>query len=151
MREYREGSTDRPTFPLPDTDFPPTAEYWAGAARQELRIPFCDRCGAANWYPEERCETCGGEAFSWRTMSGRGRLFSWVVVHRPFLAQYAGDVPFVPALVELEDAPTVRVPTRMVDCDAATLAFDQPVRVVFRPLSFTGVDGEVTAPFFTPA
>jgi hypothetical protein len=151
MAEYREGSTDRSSFPLPDVAWPPTAPYWEGAAVHELRIPFCDGCGASNWYPEERCEACGGTAFTWRALSGRGRLFSWVVVHRPFLAQYAGDVPFVPALVELEEAPEVRVPTRIVDCDPATLVFDQPVRVVFRPLAFTGVEGEVTAPFFTPA
>jgi uncharacterized OB-fold protein len=151
VAEYREGSTKRAGFPLPDVEWPPTAPFWDGAAQHELRIPFCDACGAANWYPHDRCEACGGEAFTWRVMSGRGRLFSWVVVHRPFLPQYAGDVPFVPALVELDDAPEVRVPTRLVDCDPEALAFDQPVRVVFRPLRFTGVDGEVIAPFFAPA
>jgi hypothetical protein len=39
----------------------------------------------------------------------------------------------------------------MVGCDPAALGFDMPVAVTFRPISFTGVDGEVVAPLFTPA
>ena len=73
-----------------------------------------------------------------------------MVVHRPFLAQYADDVPFVPALVALEEAPEVRVPTRIVDVEPEHLVFDMPLQVVYRPLRFRGVDGEVTAPFFVP-
>jgi uncharacterized OB-fold protein len=150
MAEYRVGSTSRASFPLPDVEWPPTAPYWDGAAAGELRIPFCDACGASNWFPEETCGACGAAAFTWRTMSGRGTLFSWVVVHRPFLPQYADDIPFVPALVALDDAPEVRVPTRIVDTDPESLSFDMAVTVAFRPLRFRGVDGEVTAPFFVP-
>ena len=32
----------RPDFPLPDTDWPPTREFWAAAARGELAVPRCD-------------------------------------------------------------------------------------------------------------
>ena len=39
----------------------------------------------------------------------------------------------------------------MVDCDPASLDFDMPVAVTFRPISFTGVDGAVVAPMFVPA
>ncbi len=151
MAEYREGSTSRATFPLPDVEWPPTAPYWDGAASGELRIPFCDACGASNWFPEAECGACLASAFTWRVMSGQGTLFSWVVVHRPFLAQYADDIPFVPALVSLDEAPEVRVPTRIVETEPDSLIFDMAVTVAFRPLHFRGVDGEVTAPFFVPA
>jgi uncharacterized OB-fold protein len=140
----------RAGFPLPDTAWEPTAEYWAGAARHELRIPRCESCGRLAWYPTARCRHCRGEAFTWETMSGRGTLFSWVVVTHAFLPQFADLIPFVPALVALEEDPAVRLATRIVDCDPAALAFEMPVEVVFRPLAFTGVDGEVTAPFFIP-
>ena len=42
----------RREFPLPDLVWEPTAEFWAGAARGELRIPRCDSCGRLRWYPE---------------------------------------------------------------------------------------------------
>ena len=141
----------RREFPLPDLAWEPTAEFWAGAARQELRIPRCDTCARLYWYPEDACRYCRGTTFTWDAMSGGGRLFSWVVVTHPFLPQFADLTPFVPALVALDEDPAVRIPTRMVDCEPEALDFEMPVRVVFRPLSFTEVDGTVVAPLFVPA
>ena len=141
----------RPDFPLPDTTWEPTAEFWAGAARGELRIPRCERCGRACWYPRERCRFCEGTEFRWETMSGQGTLFSWVVVTHAFLPQFADLVPFVPALVALDEDPAVRVATRIVDAELDDLVFEMPVHVTFRPIRFPDVAGEVTAPLFTPA
>jgi uncharacterized OB-fold protein len=84
-------------------------------------------------------------------MSGRGRLFAWTVVRHAFLPQFAEDVPYATGLVSLDEDPSVRIVTRIVDCDPERLAFDLPVRVVFRPLTFPGMDRTVTAPFFAPA
>jgi uncharacterized OB-fold protein len=78
-------------------------------------------------------------------------LFSWVVVTHAFLPQFADLSPFIPALVALDEDPAVRVPTRMVHCDPGALTFDMAVRVIFEPISFTGVDGDVMAPLFVPA
>jgi hypothetical protein len=141
----------RPEFPLPDLAWEPTAEFWAGAAREELRIPRCDTCGRLHWYPEPECRHCKGTAHSWETMSGGGTLFSWVVVTHAFLPQFADLTPFVPALVAIDEDPGVRIPTRMVDCEPDALDFGMAVQAVFRPLTFTGVDGSVAAPLFVPA
>jgi uncharacterized OB-fold protein len=84
-------------------------------------------------------------------MSGRATLFSWVVVTHAFLPQFAEKVPFVPGLVALEEDPAVRLTTEIVDCDPSVLRFDMPLAVVFRPISFAGVEGSVMAPLFTPA
>lgn len=141
----------RREFPLPDTEWEPIREFWAGAAREELRIPKCDSCGRACWYPREKCRYCQGTAFTWQTLSGRGTLFSWVVVTHPFLPQFVDLVPFAPALVALEEDPSVRLATRVVDCDLDAIEFEMPVAVTFRPISFAGVEGEVIAPLFVPA
>jgi uncharacterized OB-fold protein len=138
-------------FPLPDTEWEPTREFWAGAARRELLIPRCNECHAYTWYPRERCRTCRGEAFTWTVMSGRGRLFSWAVVTRAFLPQFGDKVPFVPALVALDEDPVVRLVTEIVDCEPDDLRFDMPLRVVYRPLEFEGIETRVMAPKFTPA
>jgi uncharacterized OB-fold protein len=141
----------RDDFPLPDLGWEPAAEFWAGAARHELRIPRCDVCGRLCWYPAEQCRHCAGASFTWDTVSGRGTLFSWVVVTHAFLPQFADLVPFVPALVALDDDPAVRLATRIVDADHDSLRFEMPVEVTFRPITFAGVDGSVTAPLFVPA
>jgi uncharacterized OB-fold protein len=139
----------REDFPLPDLTWEPTRPYWEAAAREELQLPRCDACGRLHWYPTPTCRHCNGEAFTWETMSGRGTLFSWVVVKRPWIPEYASLVPFVPALVSLEEDPTVRVTTRIVDVEPGDLEFDMPLQAVYRPLRFDRVEGEVIAPLFT--
>jgi len=141
----------RNEFPLPDVDWPPTREFWAAAARGALAIPCCDACGRYVWYPDGACRSCGASASTWTRVSGRGRLFSWSVVRRAFIPELGGDVPYVPALVAIDEDPAVRLVTRMVDCDPHALRVDMPVRVVFRPLRFADVSGEVVAPLFVPA
>jgi uncharacterized OB-fold protein len=145
------GMATRPEFPLPDLSWGPTAEFWAGAAREELRIPRCDSCARLRWYPEETCRRCEGVPLTWETLSGVGTLFSWVVVTHAFLPQFGNLTPFVPALVAVDEDPEVRIPTRMVDCQQSDLDFGMPVRVEFRPLEFAGVEGSVLAPVFRPA
>jgi len=134
------------TFPLPDLDWEPTRPFWSAAARGELAISRCRECGKFVWYPRPHC---GRDALDWVTVSGRATLFSWTVVHHAFLKQFRADVPFVPALVALDEDPAVRVVTRIVDCAPERLRIDQPVHAVFRPLRFPGIDAEVIAPLFT--
>jgi uncharacterized OB-fold protein len=140
----------RDDFPLPDVEWAPTRPFWAGAARGELVLPRCDPCRRFVWYPDGVCRWCGGAERTWTPVSGRGRLFSWSVVHRAFIPQLADLVPFVTALVAIDEDPAVRLATYVVDCAPERLRIDLPVRVVFRPLRFAGVAGEVRAPLFVP-
>jgi uncharacterized OB-fold protein len=141
----------RADFPLPDLTDERTAEYFAGAARGELVLPRCDACHRLVWYPEEECPSCGGRAFTWTAVSGRGRLFAWTVVRRAFLPAFEEMVPFVTALVDLDVDPRVRIVSYVVDCDPDALDAGLPVDTVFRPLRFPTVpDRSVTVPMFVP-
>lgn len=140
----------RADFPLPDVEDPLTAEFFAAAARHELSIPRCDACARWIWYPEPECPACGGP-LAWTVTSGDARLFSWAVVQRPFLPAFAEMIPFVTALVSLEDAPEVRVVTYIVDADPEALEADLPLTVSFRDLAFPTVPGRsVVVPMFRP-
>jgi uncharacterized OB-fold protein len=140
----------RADFPLPDVDDPLTAEFFAGAARGELVVPRCESCGAYVWYPRDACPRDGG-ALAWTRVRGRGTLFSWTVVQRAFLPAFADKVPFVSALVALDEDPAVRIVTYLVDADPAALEADAAVEVDFRPLSFSTVpDRAVVVPMFRP-
>ena len=141
----------REGFPLPDTGWPPTAPFWEAAASGELCNPRCDDCRAWCWYPKEQCPSCGSARFSWTATSGRGSLFAWAVVRHPFLPQFADKVPFVPGLVAQAEDRAVRLVTEIVDSPPDRRRVGQPMRAVFRPMSFPGVEGEVTAAYFAPA
>ena len=106
----------RDDFPLPDTADTLTEPFYAAAAREELCIPRCTTCREFVWYPEAVCPRDGG-VLEWTQVSGRASLFSWVVVHRAFLPAFEAMVPFVTALVALEEDPAVRIPTYIVDAD----------------------------------
>jgi uncharacterized protein len=142
----------RADFPLPDLSDERTAEYFAGAARGELVLPWCDACGQLVWYPERRCPACSGESFTWTPVSGRGQVFSWTVVRRAFLPAFEDMVPFVTALISLDEDPAVRIVSYLVDCEPEAVVADMPVEAVFRPLRFPTVpDRSVPVPMFVPA
>jgi uncharacterized OB-fold protein len=90
--------------PLPDPG-PDGREFWAGCRRHELRLQRCAECGRARFTPRPGCPWCGALRFDWFTASGRGRVFSWTVVHRPTLPAFAALVPYAAALVELDEGP----------------------------------------------
>jgi uncharacterized OB-fold protein len=138
-------------FPLPDVDWEPTREFWAGAARKELCLPRCTACTRIDWYPTGRCRHCGADDVAWVAVSGRGTLFSWTVVRHVLVKQYAGLVPYATGLVSIDEDPAVRIVTRLVDCRPEELCIGMPMRAVFRPLEFEGVEGTVMAPMFAPA
>jgi uncharacterized OB-fold protein len=140
-----------PGFPLPDVHWAPTEPFWAAAAEGRLSLPRCDACGRLVWYPADACGRCGSEDQTWVDLSGRGTLFTWVVVHQQFLPQY--DPPYITGLVAVDEDPAVRLATFLVDVDPADpgLRIDQPVEVTFAPLRFPEVEGEVVAPLWRPA
>ncbi|GAA4990824.1 hypothetical protein GCM10023205_73180 [Yinghuangia aomiensis] len=138
----------RPDFPLPDLTEPLTSPFWLAAARDTLALPYCRTCARFRWYPKATCPGCGTDDLPWMEVPGTGTLFSWTVVRHAFLPAFSGQVPFVAALVTLDAAPGVRLPTRIVDAKPEELTMDAPVEVCFAPLSYPGVPGEVRAPFF---
>ena len=131
---------DKPV-PVPDPD---SAPFWEGCRNGRLLIQHCRDCGHNQFPPGNVCSACGAGAIEWIEASGRGRVFSWIVVVHPVPKPvYAGDVPYVVALVELEEG--VRMPTNIVGCDSADIVADMPVRVLFDHVS-----EDVVLPRFRP-
>ena len=139
-------NADLATRHLPDTEAPELAPFWEGCRAGELRIPRCEACGKLVWYPQLACPRCGGERMPWTKVTGRGRLFTWVRVHRAFLPGFEERVPYLTALVELEDDPAVRLATLLDAPDSAVLRIGMPVEVAFER-----VNERLTLPRFRPA
>jgi acetyl-CoA acetyltransferase len=83
-------------------------------------------------------------AWEWAASSGRGKIYSWTVVHQAMHPAVADEVPHAVVVVELEEG--VRMVSRTRDVDPATLALALPVRVRFERVS-----DEFVLPFFAPA
>lgn len=133
-------------FALPDLDDGELAPFWDGARAGALRIPRCLRCAAFVWYPQLRCRRCGSEELRWTAVSGRARLFTWVTVHRALVPAQRDHVPFVTALVEIEEDASVRLATRLDAPRGVPLRLGLPLEVFFEK-----VDDRLTVPRFRAA
>ncbi|MEI9992005.1 MAG: Zn-ribbon domain-containing OB-fold protein [Rhizomicrobium sp.] len=130
--------------PLPVPD-PESAPFWEGTRRHKLLIQQCGNCGRNRFPPTTFCSHCRSDAVRWLEASGRGKVFSWIVVRHPVPKDvYASDVPYVVAIIELDEG--VRIVSNIVECDPSDVRAETPVRVIFRD-----VTDSVTLPLFVPA
>jgi uncharacterized OB-fold protein len=132
-------------FPLPDPDFEPLKPFWAEIAERRLTFPKCTACGRFNWYPRQACGDCGGEHFAWIPVSGEARIFSWTVVKRALHAPYKAIAPYIPVIVEFDDAPGVRLVSRWIGPDDG-LAIGKPARIVFEDFGYPNLLTGMLAP-----
>jgi hypothetical protein len=79
--------------------------FWEAWAAGRLLIQRCESCGHAQFYPRIICVACGSAKPQWVDASGRGVIYSYTVVRRAPSAVFADFVPYVIALVDLEEGP----------------------------------------------
>jgi uncharacterized protein len=90
----------------------------------------CGNCGAIFLGSRSVCSKCGTrDQISTVKLSNSGKLYSYSIVHRSFPGI---EVPYVSAIVDLDDGATVKGNLVGVEPDPEKIAFDMPVNVVFR-------------------
>ncbi len=116
------------TKPLPRPT-PWSRAFWEGARRHQLLIQRCGDCRRAVFFPKLFCPHCLSRALAWEPASGQGTIYSFTVVRNNPPSAFAADVPFVIAIVELDEG--VRLLTNIVGGDPGALQCGQRVEVVF--------------------
>jgi uncharacterized OB-fold protein len=99
--------------------------FWDAARDHRLMIQRCGRCGTHVFYPRYNCTSCGAVALEWVEASGRGTVYTFTVARRPTHPALADKVPYVIAIVELEEGP--RMTTNIVGCDPDAVRIGMPV------------------------
>lgn len=130
-------------FDLPTPD-PETKPFWDAAREEKLLIKRCGDCGEAYFYPRPFCPRCWSEDVRWEEASGRATLYTYSVVYQNDLPPFPERVPYVAAVVDLEEGP--RMMSNIVDCDVSELRVGMPLEVTFRKET-----DEITLPVFRPA
>lgn len=136
-------TTTPPGLRLPSPQTPLDEEFWAHCAQERLCFQRCTRCYTWRHLPRLLCAHCGSDRWEWEASSGRGHLFSWTVSHQAVLPEFRDQVPFVVALVELEEG--VRMVSTLRGVALEDLALDLPLQ-----LDFERVDEETALPVFRP-
>jgi uncharacterized OB-fold protein len=132
-----EGRRARPQ-PTPETQ-----HFWDGTRAGELRLQRCNACAKVYFPPRPFCPVCAARDVAVFAASGKGRLFSYVINHRPVPGF---TPPYAIAVVELDEGP--RMMTNITGCPQTpeALELDMPVEIAFEKL-----DDEITLPLFRPA
>jgi uncharacterized OB-fold protein len=129
--------------PLPVQDSL-SANFWKACRNHKLSLQQCSACATAQFPPGPVCKKCRSTDLQWIESTGRGTVYSWIVVRHPVPKEiYGPEVPYVVALVDLEEGP--RMPTNIVGCAPEDVTAHMKVQVVFRDLT-----DEVSLPQFTP-
>jgi uncharacterized OB-fold protein len=116
--------------------------FWRGGQAGELRFLRCRACRSYVHPPAPVCSSCRGRELAPEAVSGRGVVHSYTVNHQPWVP--ADAVPYVIAIVELEEQAGLRLTTNIVGCAPEAVRIGMPVRVVFEPA------GDVFVPLFEP-
>jgi uncharacterized OB-fold protein len=120
-----------------------TEPFWRAAKERRLVVPRCGDCGTFRLPPTPFCPECQSRSIDWPDLSGRASVYSFAVVHGfPGLP----DVTLVPAVVELPDAPGIRLVTNVIDVEPEKVWIGMELTVDFHPIS----DGWLL-PVFRPA
>ena len=133
------------TFPRPlPSSNALTEPYWQAAHQRELKLPRCESCAKFHFYPRSACPHCGSTALAWQAVSGKGEVYSYTVVHRAPSKGFAEQVPYMVAVVALDEGPHLM--TRLIQVQAEAVYIGLRVQVEFEKQ-----DVETTLPVFRPA
>ncbi len=121
---------------------PADLPFWEGCEAGVFLLHRCAKCERHYW-PASRCVEHGDEAMHWVEASGRGRVYTYTVLHHAYTPATRDKVPFAIAVVQLEEGPFYH--STVLECAVDTVAVDLPVEAVMMPH-----ESGLTLPLFRP-
>ncbi|MFT3816541.1 MAG: Zn-ribbon domain-containing OB-fold protein [Rubrivivax sp.] len=103
--------------------------YWNAARERRLVIRRCKACGELHFMPRHLCPHCWSEDLEWVDAKGGGRVHSFSIIRRASDPAFASRVPYVVALVELDEGP--RMMANILGDDALSVAIGDTVALTF--------------------
>jgi uncharacterized OB-fold protein len=121
-----------------------TRPYWEACRRGQLLIQRCNACQSWQFYPRGICSDCWSTDIRWVPSSGRGTVWTFTVTRQNRTPGFAEEVPYVLALVELEEG--VKMFSNIVGCDPGDVTVGMPVEA-----TFIRATDQISVPYFKPA
>jgi uncharacterized OB-fold protein len=112
--------------PIPTSD---SAPFWQACNRDELLYQQCSTCRHVQFYPRRSCVACHGGELNWLASGKRGTIHSFTIVHRAANRAFDPDVPYVVALVDIDE--DFRMMMNVVGDDRLAAAIGRRVRIIF--------------------
>ena len=129
------------TKPLPEIT-EDNQPFWEGCKQHKLLLQRCSKCGRRR-DASPACPECLSAEHEWVEASGKGSVYSWIVVHQRYNRAFEDDLPYNVAIVELEEGP--RLLTNIVGLENDDIQPGLSVEV-----AWDDVTEEITLPKFRP-
>ncbi len=118
--------------------------FWANMREHKFTSQRCSACGKFFGFPPQLlCPHCLGSEHEWVTLSGKGKVYSFVTYHRPWHPSYQDKVPYNVSLIETDEG--ARLVSNVVDCPPDAVKIGMPVEVIYEDHE------DYTLPKFRPA
>jgi uncharacterized OB-fold protein len=116
------------------TTDPWTEPFWLAGREGRLVAAQCGDCKHFRMPPTPYCPHCQSQNTQWPTLTGTGTVYSYAVCNRsPFPG--VEDFVYIPIVVELDDAPGIRLVSNLVGIDPEQVKIGMPVKVEWNPIN----------------
>lgn len=122
---------------------PWTEPYWLATREHRLTVPRCVNCGTFRFPPGPFCHECQHQEVEHVEVSGKGTVYTFTIARHAVVPSLADSVPYAVAVIEVDDAPGIRMIASIVESDIETLEIGSRVEVVW-----DDIDAEVSIPRF---
>ena len=126
-------------LPFPDED---TQEFWNGTKRHELLVQRCNN-GHYRYPPRPICPECFSQEFKWEKVSGKGEVYTFIIVRVSPRPDWQAYIPYVLAVIKLDEGP--RVISNVIGIKPEDVKIGIKVAVTYED-----VTEKVTLPKFKP-
>lgn len=116
-------------LPTPTAD---TAFFWEAAKNKQLKFQKCTDCGYVRWPSSIACPKCHSLNFEYIISKGVGKIYSFVVYKVAFHETFKNKLPYIVAVVELDEGP--HIVSNIINCDPSHLRCEMPVKVVWEEI-----------------
>lgn len=116
--------------------------FWDSCKEHKMKLQKCNECGKFRYFTSPICPNCSSFEFRWEPVTGKATVYTYSVVHRPPSEAWVDDVPYVYAIVQLDEGPMM--PTNIVGCSPDDVKIGMKVSVVY-----DDVTPEITVPKFS--
>jgi uncharacterized OB-fold protein len=106
-----------------------TEPFWSGGLSGELRLQRCANCGHIRYPISTICPLCWSAECDWAVLSGHGTVQSYIVFERAYHEAWADQVPYVVALIKLDEGPVMF--SNVVGVPPSAVRVGQPVTATF--------------------
>ena len=123
--------------------------FWEATKSHRLTVQHCTDCGKLRLPPSAFCAVCQSSNLDWVEAPGTGTIYSFTIITLPPFPEAAEHLPYVPAIIELDGMPGVRLISAIIGAALEDVRIGAPVALEWQDLP-ENLQGDLAWPVALP-